>query len=92
MRKSVFGIPGAGAFGLVLEPLIELGCKHVVLAFDADVVQTPEVEMALRLCADFIAEKTDMALSLAMWDISLGKGVDGLTDNGYMPQISKMLD
>lgn len=92
LGKPVFGIPGAGAFGLVLEPLIELGCKHVVLAFDADVVTTPEVEMALRQCADFIAEKTNMALSLAIWDISLGKGIDDLTDNGYIPHISKMLE
>lgn len=92
MLKPFFGIPGVGAFPLLLEPLKKLGCKHVVLAFDADVVTTPEVQQALELCAEFFAAKTDMALSLAMWDISQGKGIDDLTDNGFLPQVSAMLE
>lgn len=90
--KPVFGIPGAGAFSLLLEPLKKLGCKHVVFAYDADVVNTPEVEMALEQCVEFFAKNTDMALSLAMWDISLGKGIDDLIDNNYLPQVSKLLE
>lgn len=90
--KPVFGIPGAGAFSLLLEPLKQLGCKHVVFAYDADVVNTPEVEMALEQCIEFFAKNTDMTLSLAMWDISLGKGIDDLTDAGFIPQVARILD
>ncbi|MEB9897624.1 toprim domain-containing protein [Bacillus cereus] len=92
LLKPFFGIAGVGSFSLLLEPLKRLGCKHVVLAFDADSVNTPEVARALELAAQFFAEKTDMALSLAMWDFTLGKGIDNLLDNGYIPQISKILD
>lgn len=92
MLKPFIGLPGAGAYSLILEPLKQLGCKHVVLAFDADVVTTPEVERTLGLCAEFFAENTDMSLSLAMWDISQGKGIDDLTDNGLIPQVSLMLE
>lgn len=90
--KPVFGIPGVGAFSLLLEPLKQLGCKHVVFAYDADVVSTPEVEMALEQCIEFFAKNTDMTLSLAMWDISQGKGIDDLTDAGFLPQIARILD
>ncbi|MDN4067696.1 hypothetical protein QYF50_07290 [Paenibacillus vini] len=90
--KPFFGLPGVGAYPLILEPLKKIGCKHVVLAFDADVVTTPEVQLALELCAQFFAERTDMSLSLAMWDLSLGKGIDDLVDNGYLPQVTKLLD
>jgi hypothetical protein len=92
LGKPFFGLPGVGAYPLILEPLKALGCKHVVLAFDADVVTTPEVAQALELCAEFFAEHTDMSLSLAMWDISQGKGIDDLTDFGLIPQVSKMLE
>lgn len=90
--KPVFGIPGAGAFSLLLEPLKQLGCKHVVFAYDADVVSTPEVQMALEQCVEFFAKNTDMTISLAMWDIELGKGIDDLTDAGYIPQVAKILE
>lgn len=90
--KPVFGIPGAGAFSLLLQPLKELGCKHVVFAYDADVVKTPEVEMALEQCIEFFAKETDMAISLAMWDISQGKGLDDLLDNNLTPKVSALLE
>jgi hypothetical protein len=90
--KPFFGLPGVGAYPLILEPLKALGCKHVVLAFDADVVTTPEVARALELCAEFFAEHTDMKLSLAMWDLSIAKGIDDLTDLGWEPQLSVILE
>ncbi|MBO7745771.1 hypothetical protein I8J29_16305 [Paenibacillus sp. MWE-103] len=89
--KPVFGIPGAGAFSLLLEPLKALGCKHIIFAYDADVVTTKEVEMALGQCVEYFAKETEMQLSLAMWDISLGKGIDDLLDHGYLPQVSTLL-
>ena len=92
LLKPVFGIPGAGAFSLLLEPLKQLGCKHIVFAYDADVVTTPQVEMALEQCVEFFAKETDMKLSLAMWDISLGKGIDNLLDAGYIPQVTTLLE
>lgn len=92
LLKPFFGLPGVGAYSLILEPLKRLGCKHVVLAFDADVVTTPEVERALELCAEFFAKNSDMSLSLAMWDLSLGKGIDDLSDNGYVPLVTKILE
>ncbi|MGU3473094.1 hypothetical protein ACLBWT_18350 [Paenibacillus sp. D51F] len=90
--KPVFGIPGAGAFSLLLEPLKQLGCTHIVFAYDADVVNTPEVEMALEQCVKFFAKETDMAISLAMWDISQGKGIDDLLDRNLIPQVSALLE
>ncbi len=90
--KPFFGIPGAGAFSLLLEPLKQLGCKHVVFAYDADVVSTPEVQMALEQCVEFFAKETDMALSLAMWDLSIAKGIDDLADAGYVPQVATLLE
>lgn len=92
LLKPVFGIPGAGAFSLLLEPLKQLGCKHIVFAYDADVVKTPEVEMALEQCVEFFARETDMKLSIAVWDIEFGKGLDDLLDNGYVPQVSTLLE
>lgn len=92
MVKPFIAIPGAGAFQLALEPLIALGCRHVVLAYDADVVTTPEVQRSLEMCAQFFADETDMSLSLAMWDISQGKGIDDLLANELIPQVSKILD
>lgn len=89
--KPVFGIPGAGSFSLLLEPLKQLQCKHVVFAYDADVVKTKEVKMALEQCVEFFARETDMSLSLAMWDISQGKGLDDLLDNNLSPVISPLL-
>ncbi|MCM3130563.1 toprim domain-containing protein (plasmid) [Paenibacillus urinalis] len=91
MVKPFFAVPGTGAFRLALEPLKELGCKHVVLAFDADAVTTPEVQRSLELCAEFFAKESDMALSLAMWDVSLGKGIDDLLRANYVPQVSSLL-
>ena len=76
----------------MLEPLKQLGCKHIVFAYDADVVTTPQVEMALEQCVEFFAKETDMKLSLAMWDISLGKGIDNLLDAGYIPQVTTLLE
>jgi hypothetical protein len=90
--KPVFGIPGVGAFSLLLEPLKKLGCKRVVFAYDADVVNTPEVEMALEQCVEFFAKESDMSLSLAMWDISQGKGIDNLLDSNLLPQVSCILE
>lgn len=55
-------------------------------------VNTPEVERALELYAEFFAVYTDMSLSLAMWGISEGNGIDDLTDNGLIPQISMILE
>lgn len=90
--KPVFGIPGAGAFSLLLEPLKKLGCKHIVFAYDADVVSTPEVQMALEQCVEFFAKETDMALSIAMWDISQGKGIDDLLDKNLIPRVTPLLE
>ncbi|MGV2967229.1 toprim domain-containing protein [Paenibacillus sp. AGC30] len=92
LLKPFFGLPGVGSYPLILEPLKQLGCKHVVLAFDADAVSTPEVQQALELCAAFFAENTDMKLSLALWDMSQGKGIDDLLDLGFTPQVSLMVE
>lgn len=91
MVKPFMAIPGTGAFRLALEPLKQLGCRHVVLAYDADAVTTPEVQRSLELCAEFFAKESDMALSLAMWDVSLGKGIDDLLRANYVPQVSSLL-
>ncbi|GKS12858.1 hypothetical protein YDYSY3_38580 [Paenibacillus chitinolyticus] len=91
LLKPFFGLPGVGAYQLILEPLKQIGCKHVVLAFDADIVTNEEVQKALELCAQFFAEHTDMSLSLAMWDLSQGKGIDDLTDAGFLPQVTRLV-
>ncbi|WP_336775104.1 MULTISPECIES: hypothetical protein [unclassified Paenibacillus] len=91
LQKPCFGIPGVGSFSLLLEPLKQLGCEHVVLAYDADVIHTPEVQMALEQCANFFAEKTDMSISLAMWNLADGKGIDDLLDNGFVPMLAQMV-
>lgn len=92
LGKPVFGIPGVGTYSLLLEPLKQLGCKHIVIAYDADMVEKSEVQQSLGHCAEFFAKKTDMSMSLALWDLSLGKGIDDLIDAGYTPQLSLMID
>ncbi|MFB5268208.1 toprim domain-containing protein [Paenibacillus enshidis] len=87
LQKPVIGLPGVGAYSLAIEPLKELGCKHVVLAIDADAAVNPKVAETLERCVEYFAKKTDMKLSLAIWDMSIGKGIDDLTDSGYLPQI-----
>ncbi len=62
-----------------------------MIAFDADIVTTPQVQQTLELCAEFFAKNTEMSLSLAMWDITLGKGIDDLVDNGYLPQLTTLI-
>ncbi|MEK4159412.1 MULTISPECIES: hypothetical protein [Paenibacillus] len=92
LLKPFIGLPGIGTYSLILDVLKELGCKHIVIAFDADIVTTPQVQQTLGLCAEFFAKNTDMSLSLAMWDITLGKGIDDLVDNGYLPQLTAMIE
>lgn len=91
LLRPFFGTPGLNSFSLILEPLKALECKHVVIAPDADVTITPQVERALGQCAEFFAVNTDMKLSLAMWDLSLGKGIDNLVNNGYIPQVTTLV-
>ncbi len=91
LQKPVFGLPGIGTYALILEPLKKLGCKHIVLAYDADLVLKSEVQKTLELCAEFFAVNTDMSMSLALWDLSLGKGIDDILDAGFLPQLSLML-
>lgn len=88
LQKPFFGLPGVGTYSLILEPLKALGCKHIILAYDADIVTTEQVQLALEQCAEFFAVNTDMSLSLALWDSSLEKGIDNLLANEYFPQIS----
>lgn len=92
LGKPVFGLPGIGTYSLVLEPLKQLGCKHIVIAYDADLIVKPEVQQTLENCAEFFAKHTNMSMSLALWDLSLGKGIDNLLDEGYVPQLSLMID
>ncbi|QQZ64537.1 hypothetical protein JI735_34445 (plasmid) [Paenibacillus sonchi] len=92
LQKPVFGLPGIGTYSLILEPLKHLGCKHIVIAFDADLIVKPQVQKTLELCAEFFAKNTDMSMSLALWDLSLGKGIDDLLNEGYLPQLSVMLE
>lgn len=92
LGKPFFGLPGVGTYSLILEPLRQLGCKHIVIAYDADLVVKPEVQQMLANCAEYFAKHTDMAMSLALWDLSLGKGIDNLLDAGYLPQLSLMID
>lgn len=91
LLKPFIGLPGIGTYSLILDVLKNLGCKHIVIAFDADIVTTPQVQQTLGLCAEFFAKNTDMSLSLAIWDITLGKGIDDLLDNGYLPQLTTMI-
>lgn len=91
LYKPFIGIPGLNSFSIALEPLKAIGCKHLVIAADADVTITPAVELALGNCVDFFANHTDMKISLAMWDISLAKGIDDLVSRLYVPQVTTLV-
>lgn len=92
LQKPVIGLPGVGAYSLAIEPLKELGCKHVILAIDADAAVNSQVAATLERCVQYFAKNTDMELSIAIWDMSLGKGIDDLTDAGYFPQIVRLVE
>lgn len=92
LQKPVIGLPGVGAFSLALDPLKELGCKHVVIAIDADATVNPQVAEALERCVQYFAKHTDMELSLAIWDMEIGKGIDDLLDANYYPQIVRLVE
>lgn len=61
LLKPFIGLPGIGTYSLILDVLKELGCKHIVIAFDADIVTTPQVQQTLGLCAEFL-QRTQICL------------------------------
>lgn len=91
LYKPFIGIPGLSSFSIALEPLKAMGCEHLVIAPDADVTITPAVELALGNCVEFFANHTNMKISLAMWDISLAKGIDDLVSRLYVPQVTTLV-
>ncbi|WP_193191604.1 hypothetical protein [Paenibacillus polymyxa] len=62
-----------------------------MIAADADVTITPAVELALGNCVEFFSNHTDMKISVAMWDISLAKGIDDLVSRLYVPQVTALV-
>jgi hypothetical protein len=74
-------IPGVTNWKGAIAALVDLGCKTVQLAHDADAQDKPTVARALAACADAICA-AGIAVDLERWNGVDGKGLDDLLANG----------
>ncbi|MFS1519534.1 DUF3854 domain-containing protein [Bacillus sp. SCS-151] len=84
-------VSGVTSWRLLLEPTIALKAKHVIIGFDADAqTKTDSVQVNVLNCIkEATKELTPLGirLSIAIWPIEKGKGIDDIYNNGFEPQI-----
>lgn len=69
------GVPGATAWGNVIETARAVGAKEVVLAYDADQRENPTVKRAAGELAEELKSNRINVLP-AVWSPEMGKGID----------------
>ena len=87
---ALSGLPTVGAAGLAWRPALDvvqvLGCKRLLLAFDADALDNPHVAHALTDACE-AAAVAGLTVELERWNKVDGKGIDDLLAAGKVPEV-----
>jgi hypothetical protein len=90
VATALSGLPTIGAAGMAWRPCLEvlrgLGCKTVLLAFDADAASNATVAGTLAVCAKGLAD-AGLAVQLERWPLRQGKGIDDALAAGHRPEV-----
>jgi hypothetical protein len=78
--------PGVAQWKMALSVLRELNAKRVLVAFDADYRDNPQVQRSLTRCLDALVAE-GYSVSQETWDPGFGKGIDDVLAGGNSPQI-----
>lgn len=86
---TVVSIPGVKVWRILIEPLKKMGVKQATFALDMDMITNSDVQWSLLECAQALYQE-GISVNYASWDINLGKGLDDLLLNDYIPAIEKV--
>ncbi len=85
--KTFISVPGVGDWAKAIKPLKALSPKRIVVAYDADKVQNPDVRLhEANLIETLKKEFPEVVVCKAEWDLSLAKGIDDLFVLGLTPK------
>jgi hypothetical protein len=84
--RLTIGQPGVSAISSLLVVLKTLGLHDVELGYDTDHRTNPHVMRALARAVPMLND-AGHPVSLTLWDVHLGKGLDDLLHAGHQPQI-----
>lgn len=86
---TVVSIPGVKVWRILIEPLKKMGVRQATFALDMDMITNSDVQRSLLECAQTLYQE-GISINYASWDITLGKGLDDLLLNDYIPAIEKV--
>ncbi|MGG2134605.1 DNA primase [Bacillus sp. S2(2024)] len=86
---TVVSIPGVKVWRILVGPLKEMGVKQATFALDMDMIANPDVQKTLLECAQALYQD-GISINYASWDINLGKGLDDLLLQDYIPKIDRV--
>lgn len=87
--NSVWGIPGVGAYNLLVPILKEKGIKRVVMAYDMDATSNPYVKKHLFNFSK-ILKNDGIELHAAIWNVEEAKGLDELMQGNSLCTVVKI--
>lgn len=82
-------VPGAQSWRQAIPVLDELGCRHVLIAFDADVWTNGSVAASLKGLYDALVA-AGRAVEIEIWDAAAGKGIDDVLAAGKADAIRRL--
>ncbi|HHP1052908.1 DUF3854 domain-containing protein [Bacillus cereus group sp. BfR-BA-01354] len=86
---TVVSIPGVKVWRILIEPLKKMGVKQATFALDMDMITNPDVQRTLLECAQALYQE-GISINYASWNINLGKGLDDLLLQDYIPAVEKV--
>ena len=86
---TVGSIRGVKVWRILIEPLKKMGVRQATFALDMDMITNSDVQRSLLECAQTLYQE-GISINYASWDITLGKGLDDLLLNDYIPAIEKV--
>ncbi|CAM4154235.1 DUF3854 domain-containing protein [Bacillus cereus] len=86
---TVVSIPGVKVWRILIDPLKKMGVKQATFALDMDMITNPDVQRTLLECAQALYQE-GISINYASWDINLGKGLDDLLLQDYIPAVEKV--
>lgn len=85
LGETVLGMPGVGQCPqFAIDVALAGGFKEICVAMDAE--EKPHVKLAVAKLIK-LAKDNDLEVSVAVWDESLGKGLDDLLAGGGAPEV-----
>ena len=85
LGETVLGMPGVGQCPQrAIDTALEGGFREICVAMDAE--EKPHVKLAVAKLIK-LAKENNLEVSVAVWDESLGKGLDDLLAGGGAPEV-----